>query len=187
MSRVKVKRLVSSIPTKGFEFFPVVSISKTKIVFCLSLALTLAFLSVGLTSFVRSPPFGRSHSFQSFSLRSMDTFYNVMATIIDHLPHSEQMEIVDSVMTRMKTCSPFTLEDIESGSYTFVRVLGVDGVPKDFLVSSDKFYSAKLLAKKFVESRQWKIKEWDNGEMFLLFPGKYLERARWLFHWDMYL
>lgn len=117
----------------------------------------------------------------------MDTFYNVMATIIDHLPHSEQMEIVDSVMTRMKTCSPFTLEDIESGSYTFVRVLGVNDVPKDFLVSSDKFYSAKLLAKKFVESRQWKIKEWDNGEMFLLFPGKYIERARWLFHWDMYL
>ena len=117
----------------------------------------------------------------------MDAFHNVMATIIDHLPHTEQMEIVDNVMARMKMISPFSSEDIETGNFTFVRVIGVDNVHRDFLVSTNKFYSAKLLAKKFVEQRQWKIKEWDTGEMFLMFPGKYLERARWLFHWGTYL
>lgn len=117
----------------------------------------------------------------------MNAFHNVMATIIDHLPHTQQMEIVDNVMTRMKMISPFSSEDIESGNFTFVRVLGTDDVHRDFLVSSNKFYSARLLAKKFVEQRQWKIKEWDTGEMFLLYPGKYLDRARILFRGEIYL
>lgn len=110
-----------------------------------------------------------------------------MSKALQNLTPEEQIQVIDRLIDRMTESRVLTADDIEAGNYTLVRVITPNPTQvREFLVSSTLSASIIILARKYVESRGWTIVPWDNGELYLTYPGKCKSIARELFRWECY-